>query len=65
MSVADFVLEARSQSVKIDRAAAPLHAAHRLEWIGFRIRRGVDVGEDVEICDVVASAIPVNKVEEI
>jgi len=65
MSIADFILEARSQSVKIDRAMAPLHAAHWLEWVRFRLCCGVDVGEDVEICDIIVSAVPVDKVEEI
>jgi hypothetical protein len=65
MGVADFVLEAGCQSVEIDRATASLQTAHGLEWLRFRLGSGVDIGEDVEICDIVACAVPVDKVKEV
>lgn len=63
--VANFVLETRGQSVEIDRATASLQTAHWLEWLRFRLSSRVNVGVDVEICDIAACAVSVDKVEEI
>jgi hypothetical protein len=58
---ADFIREAIGKSVEINRATASWQTAHGLKWR--RIRR-VGVAVNVEIGDVAACAIVVDKVEE-
>lgn len=65
MGVTDFVLKAGCQSIEIDRATVSLQTAHRLEWLRFRLGSGVNIGVDMEICDIASCVGPVDKVEEV
>lgn len=58
MGVTDVVLEAGCQSIEIDRATGSWQTAHRLEWLRFRLGGWVDVGVDMEICDIASCAVP-------
>lgn len=63
IGIADFVRGARNEHVDIDRATASVPVAHGFEYPIIGITRGVFLGVDAEICDIVARVTIVKEIE--
>lgn len=63
MGVADFVLEGTCQNIHIVRDTISFMTAHRLEWLIFRLERGVLKKVEMEMCVIASCAVIVNEVE--